>query len=289
MHPTPNPMNTELLKRLQDLQEGITLISGPQGELRKAADECIKLAKLSYFEGRMKGGDQPKEPVAWMKRDSTSDLLPESALDVAMEPDAASYIRKTWMPLFAHPPKDQPPKSKTAEAVDRIIAYMDANPEAVQAAWDSTADFPNVGPTIADLTDEPKDQPKALTDEWVKARAMEVFPPDEVNDGFPWYGHRRSIEDTAARTMIRHLHKHGYISPSTDTDKLIEAWTDGDVEAAYLMGAMNASGHEPTGDTLWQSVDRVKAELDRIKDNGWKIADMVRQVRKAATSKDVGE
>ena len=231
MHPTPNPMNTELLKRLQDLQEGITLISGPQGELRKAVDDCIKLAKLSYFEGRMKGGDQPKEPVAWMKRDSTSDLLPESALDVAMEPDAASYIRKTWMPLFAHPPKDQP---------------------------------------------------KALTplnDDEVHGIAWKMFP--EISKEFN--PHRE-----VAIKAVQFARDNGYFA-STDTDKLIEAWTDGDVEAAYLMGAMNASGHEPTGDTLWQSVDRVKAELDRIKDNGWKIADMVRQVRKAATSKDVGE
>lgn len=62
-------------------------------------------------------------------------------------------------------------------------------------------------------------------------------------------------------------------------------WTDGDVEAAYLMGALNASAHEPTGETHWPSMDRVKAELDRIKANRWKIADMVRQVRGKASSK----
>jgi len=56
-------------------------------------------------------------------------------------------------------------------------------------------------------------QTEGLDEEWVKARAMEVFPPDEVNDGCPWYGHRRAIDDTAARTMIRHLHKRGYLSP----------------------------------------------------------------------------
>lgn len=57
------------------------------------------------------------------------------------------------------------------------------------------------------------------------------------------------------------------------------AWTDQDVDAAYLMGAINASGHEATGETYWPSMDRVKAECDRIKSNGWKIADMVRKVR----------
>jgi len=50
-----------------------------------------------------------------------------------------------------------------------------------------------------------------LTDEWVKNRAMEIFPPDEVNDGCPWYGHRRALEDHAARQMVRHLHKSGYL------------------------------------------------------------------------------
>ena len=65
----------------------------------------------------------------------------------------------------------------------------------------------------------------------------------------------------------------------TEKPKTAPAWTDGDIEAAYLMGAMNASEHEPTGDTPWESMDRVKAELDRIKANGWKIPDMVRLVR----------
>ena len=68
-----------------------------------------------------------------------------------------------------------------------------------------------------------------LSDEFVKARAMEIYPPDEVNDGHPWYGHRRTIEDTAARHMVRHLHKCGYLRPSqaigeqtpVDEDELI--------------------------------------------------------------------
>jgi hypothetical protein len=66
-----------------------------------------------------------------------------------------------------------------------------------------------------------------LSDAFVKARAMEIYPPDEVNDGHPWYGHRRAIEDTAARQMVRHLHKCGYLRPSQAIgEQTPVAWMD---------------------------------------------------------------
>jgi len=65
------------------------------------------------------------EPVAWMKRDTTSDLLPESALDLAMEPDAASYIRKTWRPLYDHPAPVAPAKSPTVDQAMDIVAMAE--------------------------------------------------------------------------------------------------------------------------------------------------------------------
>ncbi len=79
---------------------------------------------------------------------------------------------------------------------------------------------------LSSLSNQPA-QTEGLEEEWVKARAMEVFPPDEVNDGCPWYGHRRAIEDIAARTMIRHLHKRGYLSLPR---------RKGEVEAITLQG-----------------------------------------------------
>ena len=71
----------------------------------------LRYARDHYLKPSQPIGAQ--KPVAWMKRDTTSDMLPESALELVMERDAAAYIRKTWMPLYGSP--------ISPEARDRLI------------------------------------------------------------------------------------------------------------------------------------------------------------------------
>lgn len=60
------------------------------------------------------------------------------------------------------------------------------------------------------------------------------------------------------------------------------AWNDGDIEAAYLAGCINGASQEATGKTYWPSLDRVQAELQRLKDNGIAIPSMIRSMRNKA-------
>ena len=75
------------------------------GKGKAHADAFRAIPKVVDFIKSRSLPRQKGEVVAWMKRDTTSDLLPESALDLAMEPDAAAHIRKTWMPLCEALPK----------------------------------------------------------------------------------------------------------------------------------------------------------------------------------------
>ena len=72
----------------------------------------------------------------------------------------------------------------------------------------------NMSNVELDKAQQPLEPVAWMSEEFVRARAMEIYPPDEVNDGCPWYGHRRAIEDSAARHMVRHLHKMGYLAPA---------------------------------------------------------------------------
>lgn len=96
-------------------------------------------------------------------------------------------------------------KEKIKEALEILKDADVLNPERCTQAIDEA---------VRMVQAELDKAPKVLTNEFVKARAMEIYPPDEVNDGEPWYGHRRAIEDNAARHMVRHLHKMGYIVPA---------------------------------------------------------------------------
>ena len=242
-------MNTELLKRLQDLQEGITLISGPQGELRKAADECIKLAKLSYFEGRVKGGDQPKEPVAWQERlKLCEDAIREHPV---LSELIAHFIRNgmvaTLMPLeefyrrarsleynaAAHPPKDQP----KALTVDEFVKSMKEGQMVIVPPVD---------------TDKLIDQ------------LMHIINSDTAING-PFTEFASDALESELMDKVREIARKALaaISPSTDTDKLIEAG-----DSAFA---------------LW---------LAEIKDDGFDEStryNVAKAAWDAATSKDVGE
>ena len=61
-----------------------------------------------------------------------------------------------------------------------------------------------------------------------------------------------------------------------------EPWNDGDIEAAYLAGCINGASQEVTGKTYWPSLDRARAELQRLKDNGISIPSMIRSMRNKA-------
>lgn len=99
----------------------------------------------------------------------------------------------------------------------------------------------------------PSPRIEKLTEEFVVARAMEIYHPDEVNDGHPWYGHRRSIEDCAARHMVRHLYRLGYLStaPPVDIERIMEVvgeffnWSEAEKGAKLRTRLTNALTPKP--------------------------------------------
>lgn len=58
-------------------------------------------------------------------------------------------------------------------------------------------------------------------------------------------------------------------------------WTDQDIDAAYLMGMINAELHEISEDNPLPSLAKMKMEIDRLKDMGYKYPhEAVRNLRK---------
>jgi len=102
----PLPSQTEGLEEPDHICDLLMELHGEfYGKGKAHADAFRVIPKVVDFIKSRSLPRQKGEVVAWMKRDTTSDLLPESALDLAMEPDAAAHIRKTWMPLCEALPK----------------------------------------------------------------------------------------------------------------------------------------------------------------------------------------
>ena len=68
-------------------------------------------------------------------------------------------------------------------------------------------------------------------------------------------------------------------TPPPDQD----VFTRRDVEVAYWMGVMNGAGHKESGRTPWPSMDRLLAELERVKKYALDIPSHVRALSRAST------
>lgn len=65
---------------------------------------------------------------------------------------------------------------------------------------------------------EAQQQPKRLTEKDLEGIARTIFPPDQTNEGYPWYSSRRSEEDIACKQTLRWLRDHGYLGGLTVDD-----------------------------------------------------------------------
>lgn len=144
-------------------------------------------------------------------------------------------ITKNVDTILAELDKAQSAKVLTDDEVERLCIDFIANeePDEWPTDWTNIPDGFRMGLRYARDNGylAPAPRMEKLTEEFVVARAMEIYPPDEVNDGHPWYGHRRSIEDSAAREMVRHLYRLGYLSTATLVDirrlaELASEWFD---------------------------------------------------------------
>ena len=100
-------MNTELLRLLGDLRNG--LFQNAEA-VNAVLDECIKLA----------GEQQAAEPVAWMEATGRRNLCGCRAKELHPGTFADFTI-----PLFAHPPKDQPKALTVDRVMEEITEVLD--------------------------------------------------------------------------------------------------------------------------------------------------------------------
>ena len=112
---------TTLSQRLRELRDMLMSEESDTPNVMNLVDDCI--AQAEAMEGQPIGA---QKPVAWMKRDTTSDMLPESALELVMERDAAAYIRKTWMPLYGSPISPEA-RDRAINALDKVQILLNMN------------------------------------------------------------------------------------------------------------------------------------------------------------------
>jgi hypothetical protein len=117
----------------------------------------------------------------------------------------------------------QAAKDRPQPAADRLIEAGDAMVAAINKVAYDVGGLTSVWHAAKSAA--PAQQAKRLTDEEIGRVALTLYPPDEVNDGCPWYGHRRAIEDTACKVALRYARDNGYLGGLT-VEEVMEVVTN---------------------------------------------------------------